>query len=92
MAIMTSKGYAVRAAKQLLARATTKEITILCAHDCDIYGFEIARTLAEETRTSKGLTVKVIDLGLQVADALTWDWNPKSYQKLKDTGSTDYTA
>ena len=70
MAIMTSKGYAVRAAKQLLARATTKEITILCAHDCDIYGFEIARTLAEETRTSKGLTVKVIDLGLQVADAL----------------------
>ena len=35
MAIMTSKGYAVRAAKDILARATVKEITILCAHDCD---------------------------------------------------------
>ena len=83
MAIMTSKGYAVRAAKQLLARATTKEITILCAHDCDINGFEIARTLAQETRTSKGLKVKVLDLGLQVADALNMGLEPEKLPEAK---------
>ena len=83
MAIMTSKGYAVRAAKQLLARATTKEITILCAHDCDINGFEIARTLAQETRTSKGLKVKVLDMGLQVADALNMGLEPEKLPETK---------
>lgn len=69
MAIMTAKGFAVRAAKQLLARANQKEVTVLVAHDCDSYGYEIARTLKEETRTSR-IKVRIIDLGLNLADAL----------------------
>jgi len=70
MAIMTAKGFATRAAKQLLARATGREITILAAHDADVSGYEIARTLAEETRTSRGLDINVIDIGLKVEEAL----------------------
>ena len=70
MAIMMAKGFATRAAKQLLARATSREITILVAHDADVAGYEIARTLAEETRTSKGLDIRVIDIGLSVDAAL----------------------
>ena len=60
-----------------MARATVKEITILCAHDCDAYGFEIFRTLEEETRTTQGVVVKAIDLGLFVKDALEMGLEPE---------------
>jgi hypothetical protein len=77
MAIMTDKGFIVRAAKKLLARATSKQITILAVHDADISGYDIARTLVEETRTTKGLVVRVIDIGLKVADALAMGLSPE---------------
>ena len=77
MAIMTDKGFIVRAAKKLLARATAKQITIIAVHDADISGYDIARTLVEETRTTKGLVVKVIDIGLKVADALAMGLSPE---------------
>jgi len=77
MAIMTDKGFIVRAAKKLLARATSKQIIILAVHDADISGYDIARTLVEETRTTKGLVVKVIDIGLKVADALAMGLPPE---------------
>ena len=70
MALMTAKGFATRAAKQLLDRATTKDITVLAAHDADISGYEIARTLETETRTTRGMYIDVIDLGLTVKEAL----------------------
>ncbi|GAH76664.1 unnamed protein product, partial [marine sediment metagenome] len=70
MALMTAKGFATRAAKQLLDHATTKDITILAAHDADISGYEIVRTLESETRTTRGMYIDVIDLGLTVKEAL----------------------
>ncbi len=70
MALMTAKGFATRAAKQLLDHATTKDITILAAHDADISGYEIARTLESETRTTRGMYIDVIDIGLTVKEAL----------------------
>lgn len=70
MALMTSQGFATRAAKELLERASGDNITILCAHDADISGYEIARTLGEETRTTQGMNIDVIDIGLSVRDAL----------------------
>ena len=87
MAIMTDKGFIVRAAKQLLARATAKQITILAVHDADINGFEIARTLVEETRTTKGLAVKVIDIGLKVADALENGIGTRTFNVKHETSS-----
>jgi len=77
MAIMTDKGFIVRAAKKLLARATSKQIIILAVHDADISGYDIARTLVDETRTTKGLVVKVIDIGLKVADGLAMGLPPE---------------
>jgi hypothetical protein len=70
LAIMAGKGYATRAAKELLAAAEAKEITILVLHDADFYGEEIARTLAEETRTSP-YSIDIIDIGLSAADVAT---------------------
>jgi hypothetical protein len=68
---MTAKGFATRAAKQLLDHAITKDVTILAAHDADISGYEIARTLERETRTTRGMHIDVIDLGLTVEEALS---------------------
>jgi hypothetical protein len=70
MALMTAKGFATRAAKQLLDNASGKDITILVAHDADISGYEIARTLESETRTTRGMYIEVTDLGLTVQEAL----------------------
>ena len=50
-------------------RPQQEDIPILVAHDADIAGYEIARTLAEETRTFSR-RIKVLDLGLKVAEAL----------------------
>lgn len=73
MALMSSQGFANRSAKDLLAdfEREFQEVTILCLHDCDISGHEIARTLAEETRTSKH-AINVIDIGLSVEDVEQW--------------------
>jgi hypothetical protein len=67
IALMMGKGYGVRAAKALLAAAEERGITLLVLHDCDVDGYEIARTLAEETRTSE-FELDIIDIGLKVAD------------------------
>lgn len=74
MALMSSQGFANRSAKDLLADFEREfdKVTILCLHDCDISGHEIARTLAEETRTSKH-TINVIDIGLSVEDVEEWN-------------------
>jgi DNA topoisomerase VI subunit B len=69
MAIMTAKGYAPRAAKQMLSKARGREISILVAHDADLFGYEIRRTIADATRTSK-LSINIIDIGLTVGEAL----------------------
>lgn len=74
MALMSSQGFANRSAKELLADFEREfdRVTILCLHDCDISGHEIARTLAEETRTSKH-RINVIDIGLSVEDVEEWN-------------------
>ena len=77
MAIISDKGFAVRACKKLLAKATSKHIAILAVHDADISGYEIARTLTAETRTTMGLIVDVIDIGLKVGDGLAMGLSPE---------------
>lgn len=39
-------------------------------HDADPHGYNIARTLAEETKRILGYPVKVIDLGFKLEEAL----------------------
>lgn len=67
--IMGGKGYATRAAKDLLARAEAHGVTVLVAHDCDGDGRQIARTLAEGTRTRPSHSLNIIDIGLHASDA-----------------------
>lgn len=62
------KGYSTRAAKDLLAMAEAHDVAVLVFHDCDVYGYEIARTLAEATRTRPDHSLDIIDIGLSVTD------------------------
>ena len=74
MALLTSKGYASRAVKDLLdalGENSEQEITFFCIHDADAYGTTIYDTLQNETRARPGRKVKIINLGLDPEEAVT---------------------
>ena len=82
IAIVSSEGYAVDAAKTLLARAQQEqEITILCLHDADPYGKNIARSLRKATLRSK--SIHVIDIGLNLDDALEMNLPTEDFERQR---------
>ncbi|MFE2106807.1 hypothetical protein ACFXAF_13180 [Kitasatospora sp. NPDC059463] len=70
MAVITNEGYGTEACRELLAKMPPGDVQIFVLHDADPYGYNIARTLGEETARMPDHRVKVIDLGLSVDDAL----------------------
>ena len=70
-ALLTSKGYASRATKDLLdlLGETDEELVFFCAHDADAYGTTIYHTLQEETAARPGRKVKIINIGLDPWEA-----------------------
>jgi len=71
MAIVSSKGYATTAVRDLLQKAATgQNYQIFAFHDADIDGYEIERTLREATWRMPEHSVEVIDIGLTIRDAL----------------------
>jgi len=73
MALLTSKGYASRAVKDLLdalGEEGGEEITFFCIHDADAYGTTIYDTLQNETKARPGRKVKIINLGLEPEEAV----------------------
>ncbi|MFH8380128.1 ATP-binding protein [Kitasatospora sp. NPDC018058] len=69
MAVITNEGYGTEACRELLAKMPPGDVQIFVLHDADPYGYNIARTLGEETARMPDHRVKVIDLGLTVDDA-----------------------
>lgn len=70
MAVATGSGYATTAARKLLAKAERDEgYQIFVLHDADPDGYNISRTVREETWRMPDHRVQVIDLGLTIADA-----------------------
>ena len=71
MAIMASEGFATEAARLLFQRADQQQqYRLFVLHDADPAGYEIARTLREETTRMPGYQVEVTDLGLHFEEAL----------------------
>jgi len=73
LALLTSKGYASRAVKDLLdalGENGEEEITFFCIHDADAYGTAIYDALQNETRARPGRKVKIINLGLDPEEAV----------------------
>jgi hypothetical protein len=69
LAIMSTKGMSVTAARQLVERLSEQGVTILVCHDFDKSGFSILHTLQSDTRRYRFQTrPKVVDLGLRLSD------------------------
>lgn len=71
-ALLTSKGYASRAVKDLfdLLGDTDEEIYFYCIHDADAAGSKIYETLQGETMARPKRRIKIINLGLDPEEAL----------------------
>ena len=71
-ALLTSKGYASRAARDALdlLGCTGEELTFFCIHDADGYGTRIYQSLTEATRARPDRSVHVVNLGLEPEEAL----------------------
>jgi hypothetical protein len=70
IAIIAGEGYATEAVRTLFERADQGRYRLYVLHDADPWGYNIARTLAEETRRMPGYSVEVTDLGLKLEEAL----------------------
>ena len=71
MAIISAEGYASEAARVLFAQANKEQhYQLFVLHDADPHGYNIARTLAEETARMPEHSVEVIDLGFMLEEAL----------------------
>ena len=71
MAIISAEGYASEAARVLFAQADKEQhYQLFVLHDADPHGYNIARTLAEETARMPEHSVEIIDLGFKLEEAL----------------------
>jgi hypothetical protein len=84
MAILTGKGFATEAIRDLISAAgRDKDYQVFVFHDADDAGYNIARTVREETKRMPGYSVDVIDLGLTYADAEDWQCGGEPYTRQK---------
>lgn len=77
--LLTSKGQATRAAKDLIDGLGDREedITFYCIHDADAAGTMIYQALQEETKARPGRKVKIINLGLEPLEGLEMGLEPE---------------
>lgn len=93
MALLTSKGYASRAVKDLLdalGENSEEEITFFCIHDADAYGTTIYDTLQNETKARPGRKVKIINLGLDPEEAVSMGLEIEKVEKSRRKGVANY--
>lgn len=92
-ALLTSKGQATRAAKDLLDLLGDggEPITIFCVHDADAYGTGIYQALTEATRSRQiRRKVEVINLGLEPEEALAMGLQQEDMPTGKNHPVADY--
>jgi hypothetical protein len=70
-ALMSSKGYGSRAARDLIDKIaeTSEPVQVFCAHDCDASGTMIYQTLCEATKARPERKIEIFNLGLDVVEA-----------------------
>jgi hypothetical protein len=78
MAVLSGKGFSTRAAQRLLAKLSGSGCKLAIAHDCDLAGYEIARTLREAARGC-AKELEIIDLGLTWEEAMARGLEPEEY-------------
>jgi hypothetical protein len=71
-ALMSSKGFSTRAARDLVDKLAEHDepITVFCVHDADAYGTMIYQTLQSATRARGARKVTILNLGLEPWEAV----------------------
>ena len=89
MAIICSEGYSTEAVRKLMASAQKDEgYQLFVWHDADPYGYNIARTLAEETQRMPGHAIQVYDLGLRLESAINAGYQSETFTRRNALPST----
>lgn len=83
MAIVAGEGFASEAARTLFENAQEGDYELYVVHDADPDGYNIARTLREETSRMPGYSVNVVDLGLWLGDALERGLETETFTRQK---------
>ena len=71
-AVMSSKGFSTRAARDLIDKLAehNEPIEVFCAHDADAYGTMIYQTLQEETKARGARKITIVNIGLEPWEAV----------------------
>lgn len=89
MAIICSEGFSTTAVRKLMARAQQAEgYQLFVWHDADPAGYNIARTLAEETKRMPDHRVEVHDLGLFLEPAIEAGYQSETFTRSSELAST----
>jgi hypothetical protein len=82
MGIVTGEGFSTVAARTLVQTAQKdQKYQIFVLHDADYPGYNIMRTLRDETARMPGYSVELYDLGLTVQQALDKGIEPEEYDR-----------
>lgn len=85
LAIVAGEGYASEAVRLLFDTASKNQgYQLFVLHDADTHGYNICRTLGEETRRMPGYQVEVIDLGLHLQEALDLGLPTEKFTRKND--------
>jgi DNA topoisomerase VI subunit B len=84
MAVVAGEGYATEAIRVLFQAASTdRQYQLFVLHDADPDGYNIARTLREETARMPGYAVDVLDLGLRWEDAMALGLDTEEFTRRR---------
>ncbi|MDD2390718.1 MAG: ATP-binding protein [Desulfobacterales bacterium] len=84
MAVISAEGYASEAIRVLLENADKEQdYQIFVWHDADPHGYNIARTIAEETERMPGYSVQVHDLGFFLSEAIEMGLQTETFTRKK---------
>src|SRR5262249_25554372 len=85
MAVVAGEGFATEAIRVLFQAASRDyDYQLFLLHDCDPAGYNISRTLREETKRMPGYHVDVIDLGLSWSGAMALGLEAETFTRKKE--------
>ncbi|MCU0443623.1 MAG: hypothetical protein MUE85_01800 [Microscillaceae bacterium] len=91
-ALLTSKGFASRAARDVidLLAETEEELLFFCIHDADISGTLIYQALQGATKARPGRKVQIINLGIEPWEGLAMNLEVESLEKRSTKTPAQY--
>ena len=94
-AVMSSKGFSTRAARDLIDKLAEHDepIKVFCAHDADASGTMIYQTLQEETRARGARKIEIVNIGLEPWEAVAMGLEVETVEEGKSRKPVaDYVA